>query len=109
MQKTTHSPQISDSNVWKEIEQHKKRLENSQMRDLFQQDPERFKKFSQKFQGDGLLLDFSKNIVDEAAFRSLLKLAEEAQIPQWRDKMFNGEKINNSENRAVLHVALRNR
>jgi len=108
MQKTSHN-QISDSNVWKEVENHKVRLENTQMRDLFKQDQERFNKFSLKFQGDALLLDFSKNIIDEPAFRSLLKLAEEAHVSQWRDKMFNGEKINNSENRAVLHIALRNR
>jgi glucose-6-phosphate isomerase len=108
MQKTT-SNQISDSKVWHEIEQHQKRLENVQMRELFQKEPDRFKKFSLHFQGDGMLLDFSKNIFDEDAFKSLLKLIEEANVRQWREKMFNGEKINNTENRAVLHIALRNR
>ena len=100
--------QVCDWEVWKELENHKKRMEKAHMRDMFHQDSNRFQKFSVKFQDD-LLLDYSKNLVDEAVMKSLFKLASEAQVFQWRDKMFNGEKINNTENRAVLHIALRNR
>ncbi|CAK1590935.1 unnamed protein product [Parnassius mnemosyne] len=79
---------------------------------LFQQDPDRFKKFSLRLQtpNDGdILLDYSKNRVDATAFDLLLNLAKSRGVEQARDAMFSGEKINFTENRAVLHVALRNR
>lgn len=81
------------------------------MRALFEQDPERQKKFSlvQDF-GDGpLLFDYSKHIITEETLGLLFKLAHEADVAGGRDKMFTGAKINTTENRAVLHVALRNR
>jgi glucose-6-phosphate isomerase len=77
------------------------------MRDLFAKDPKRFEKFSVRF-GD-ILLDFSKNRITDETLRLLLELARWAKIEQWRDRMFRGEKINITENRAVLHIALRNR
>jgi glucose-6-phosphate isomerase len=77
------------------------------MRDLFAQDPERFKTFSLDF--DGLLLDFSKNRITSETMKLLQALAMECDVPGWTKKMFNGEKINLTENRAVLHIALRNR
>ncbi|CAG5026648.1 unnamed protein product [Parnassius apollo] len=79
---------------------------------LFQQDADRFKKFSLRLQtpNDGdILLDYSKNRVDATAFDLLLNLAKSRGVEQARDAMFSGEKINFTENRAVLHVALRNR
>ena len=76
------------------------------MRDLFARDPQRFQRFSRRF-GD-MLLDFSKNRITEETVRLLISLAREADIEGWRERMFTGEKINNTEGRAVLHVALRN-
>jgi glucose-6-phosphate isomerase len=77
------------------------------MRDLFAQDPDRFKKFSLEF--EGLLLDFSKNRITGETLKLLRALAVERDVAGWAKKMFNGEKINITENRAVLHIALRNR
>lgn len=79
---------------------------------LFQQDSERFKKFSLKLAtpNDGdLLIDFSKNRIDEQTFNLLLDLAKSRKVEASRDAMFSGQKINFTENRAVLHTALRNR
>jgi glucose-6-phosphate isomerase len=77
------------------------------MRDLFQQDPERFDTFSLKFQE--LLLDFSKNRITQTTMTLLRDLAEQAGLKAWIEKMLTGEKIIVTENRAVLHIALRNR
>jgi glucose-6-phosphate isomerase len=77
------------------------------MRDLFAQDPKRFEKFSLRF--NDILLDFSKNRITDETLRLLLDLARFAKVEDWRDRMFRGEKINITENRAVLHIALRNR
>ncbi|XP_013180264.1 PREDICTED: glucose-6-phosphate isomerase [Papilio xuthus] len=79
---------------------------------LFQQDADRFKKFSLCLPtpNDGdILLDYSKNRLDATAFELLLNLAKSRGVEQARDAMFTGEKINFTENRAVLHIALRNR
>jgi len=79
---------------------------------LFQQDPERFKKFSLKLAtpNDGdFLLDYSKNRIDDANMQLLLELARSRKVEEARDAMFLGQKINFTENRAVLHIALRNR
>lgn len=75
------------------------------MRELFADDPERFRRFS--VQVDDLLLDFSKNRITETTLDLLVKLAEAADLPAWRDKMFSGAPINATEGRAVLHTALR--
>ena len=77
------------------------------MRDLFAADPERFVRFSLRL-GD-LLVDYSKNRITEKTLDLLARLAGEAGLRDWIDAMFSGEKINRTENRAVLHVALRNR
>jgi len=77
------------------------------MRDLFAQDADRFKKFSLEF--DGLFLDFSKNRITGETLSLLRALAVERDVSGWTKKMFTGEKINITENRAVLHIALRNR
>ena len=76
---------------------------------LFKQDPKRFSKFSTSFQGTDILLDYSKNIVTEKTLELLVQLAKDSHLEEWRNKMFSGEAINTTENRAVLHVALRNR
>ena len=82
-------------------------------KELFAQDPQRFSKFSREYVSPEdpsvtFLLDFSKNLIDENILSTLLELVKEAQVETYRDKMFAGEHINTSEDRAVLHVALRN-
>ncbi len=77
------------------------------MRDLFKDDPARFDKFSLRF--EDILLDFSKNRVTEETISLLRALATQADLKGWTEKMFTGQKINTTEDRAVLHVALRNR
>ena len=75
------------------------------MRQRFADDPERFRKFSVSI--GGLLLDFSKNLIDDAVFAGLIALAEATDVSKQRGRMFSGEPINVTEDRAVLHVALR--
>lgn len=76
------------------------------IRALFASDPSRFESFSARF--GGILLDFSKTSLTQESFSLLLQLAEQANVASRRDAMFAGEKINTTENRAVLHTALRN-
>ena len=83
------------------------------LKDLFAQDPNRFAKFSAEYvdatdRSTTFLLDYSKNLITEPILGTLLTLAREAGIETYRDKMFAGEHINTTEDRAVLHVALRN-
>ena len=98
---------VTQSQTWKALEQHKQQIESLAMRDLFAREPDRFQRLSLR-QGD-LLLDFSKNRVTDETLRLLRQLAREAGVEAMRDRMFAGEPINVTENRAVLHVALRNR
>jgi len=77
------------SPTWHELEQQAKRFQSIHLRDLFANDPDRFKKFSLEV-GD-ILLDYSKNLIDHEVFNLLMKLAVEAKVSEWRDKMFNGE------------------
>lgn len=92
---------------WKTLCEHEKFISTLHMRQLFEADPKRFEKFSLKF-GD-ILLDYSKHRITEETLALLYQLARDAKIEDWRDRMFSGEKINITENRAVLHTALRNR
>ena len=93
--------------AWKRVEKlHSTR--KIELRYAFAADQERFKKFSRELDGE-ILLDFSKNLIDEEIFEALLALAQEADLAAAREAMFRGEKINRTENRAVLHTALRNR
>ena len=83
------------------------------LKDLFAQDPSRFKKFSAEYvdatdRNTTFLLDYSKNLITDPILGTLLALAREAGVETYRDKMFAGEHINTTEDRAVLHVALRN-
>lgn len=77
------------------------------MRDWFSNDPHRFEKFSLRFKDT--LVDFSKNRITDETVALLLELIRESNLKSWIEKMFSGEKINSTEKRAVLHVALRNR
>lgn len=82
------------------------------LKDLFDADPKRFEKFSREYNSPQkdvhVLLDFSKNLVNDDVFSTLISLAKEGGVEQARDDMFSGKHINTSEDRAVLHVALRN-
>ena len=98
---------ITSSPTWQALEKHKQDLSSSHMRELFAQDPNRFKTFSRRF--DDILFDFSKNRITEKTLELLIKLAQEADLKGMTEKMFVGEKINTTEDRAVLHIALRNR
>lgn len=92
---------------WQALKQHQREIAPLHMRDLFQQDAQRFARFSLD-QGD-FLLDYSKNLITEKTFALLMQLARETQLSLWTEKMFAGEAINFTEGRAVLHTALRNR
>ena len=98
---------LTSSPAWQNLLKHYDTQKDVQMRDLFAQDPERFKKFSLEF--EGILFDFSKNRITDETLRLLRALAVDRDVPGWAKKMFSGEKINTTENRAVLHIALRNR
>jgi glucose-6-phosphate isomerase len=98
---------LTQSTIWKKLISHQKDIAKLQMRDLFAEDPQRFDKFSIQYKD--ILLDFSKNRITQETRDLLLQLAREAKVEEWRERMFSGEKINITENRAVLHVALRNR
>jgi glucose-6-phosphate isomerase len=93
--------------AWKALQAHHQDISNVHMRDMFEQDQDRFNKFSLTFKD--ILLDYSKNRIDEKSMRLLFDLAREAELKPGIDRMFAGEKINNTEDRSVLHVALRNR
>jgi glucose-6-phosphate isomerase len=93
--------------AWKALKEHHKEVASLHMRDLFASDPERFEKFSLRL-GD-MLFDYSKNRITEETVALLLDLARQANLVEKIQAMFAGEKINNTEGRAVLHVALRNR
>ena len=95
------------SAAWQKLVEHQKNLAGLHMRELFSNDNQRFDKFSVQFKD--ILLDYSKNLVTEETLKLLFSLARERQVETWRDRMFSGEKINITEDRAVLHIALRNR
>lgn len=99
-------PDVADTPAWEALEKHFEATKDVQMRDQFAADPERFDKFSLKF--EDILMDFSKNRISEETMDLLYKLAEQQDVMGLAKKMYSGEKINETEGRAVLHVALRN-
>ena len=98
---------LTESDAWKALLAHYQETKDLHMRDLFDQDPQRFEKFSAQM--DDLLLDFSKNRITDETFKLLCDLARYSEVEQWRDRMFAGEQLNITEFRPVLHTALRNR
>lgn len=86
---------------------HAERMQNLQMRDMFESDPERFKKFTKCF--DNILLDYSKNRIDDEVISDLKALAEQCGLDKAVEAFFGGEAINETEGRAVMHTALRYR
>jgi glucose-6-phosphate isomerase len=93
--------------AWQALQKHQREMAGVHMRDLFAQDPRRFECFSLRF-GD-ILFDYSKNRVTQDTMGLLFDLARQANLTDKIEAMFTGQKVNNTENRAVLHVALRNR
>ncbi|MBU4446713.1 glucose-6-phosphate isomerase, partial [bacterium] len=93
--------------AWKKLEKHYKALKHRQMKDFFTEDTARFSKFSVRF--EDILIDYSKNIINEETVNLLLQLAREVQLENAIEKMLSGDVINETENRAALHPALRNR
>ncbi|WP_213993770.1 glucose-6-phosphate isomerase [Sodalis sp. dw_96] len=98
----------SHTAAWKALQQHYDQMKNVKISDLFAQDSDRFSKFSATFD-DQMLVDFSKNRITGETLAKLQDLAKECDLSGAIKSMFSGEKINRTEDRAVLHVALRNR
>ncbi|HKZ56765.1 MAG TPA: glucose-6-phosphate isomerase [Thermodesulfovibrionales bacterium] len=92
---------------WQNLTAHFRKIKNIHMKNLFIADPKRFEKFSIQF--NDILVDYSKNRFTEETLTLFLELAEEVNLRDAIERMFTGDKINETENRAVLHVALRNR
>lgn len=93
--------------AWQALQQHAGQIKQLHMRELFVQDSTRFDRFSVSF--NDLLLDYSKNLINTETMTHLQALAEQCELKAWIERIFAGEKINHTEQRAVLHSALRNR
>ena len=98
------NPTITQS--WQALQQHRLLFDKVQLKDLFFNDADRFKRFS--VQSGDIFFDYSKNLLTENTFEILLELANECKLKEAVQAMFTGEKINETENRSVLHTALRN-
>ena len=91
--------------AWRAVEREGERLGGLTLRELFDRDPERFGAFS--FRHEDLLVDLSKEKIDRPGLDALLALAGAAELPAWRDALFTGKRVNATEGRAALHMALR--
>ncbi len=96
-----------ETKAWKKLKNHFKVMKKKNTKDLFKKQKGRFKDFSSKF--EDIFLDYSKNMINKKTMRLLLDLADELDLKDAINKFFSGDKINETENRAVLHTALRNR
>lgn len=97
------------TNAWKALENLFNNNKTTTIKELFAKDAERFKKYSVRFPKEDIFVDYSKNIVDDNIMKELFNLARETKVDEAIVSMFSGEKINRTEDRAVLHTALRNR
>ncbi|PHM73169.1 glucose-6-phosphate isomerase [Xenorhabdus kozodoii] len=98
----------SQTEAWKALQQHFEQMKKVHLRDLFEQDKERFAAFSATFDQQ-ILVDYSKNRITTETLEKLQALAQETDLASAIRSLFSGEKINRTEDRAVLHIALRNR
>ena len=98
---------LTETAPWKALEEHHREIGSVHMRELFAADPDRFGRFSIEL--EDLLFDYSKNRIDRTTVKLLLELARASGVPEAAHAMYRGEKINWTEDRSVLHVALRNR
>ncbi len=96
---------LRERKAWQALERHYAEVSDRHLRELFQEDPGRGERLTAE--AEGIYLDYSKNRITDETMRLLVELAEESAVPARRDAMFRGEHINVSEDRAVLHVALR--
>lgn len=96
-----------DTQSWKKLEAHFQQIKHKHLKQFFSEDPSRAEKFS--FTWEEFFVDFSKTHLTDETLRLLLELARETKVTEAIEQMFGGEKINQTEHRAVLHVALRNR
>lgn len=109
---TPHTAQMlpklnpAETPSWVQLGEHFSKIRDVHMRDLFRSDPERFSKFS--LSSGEILFDYSKNRITSETLELLLSLAHDCKVPEAISDMFSGERINETENRAVLHTALRN-
>jgi glucose-6-phosphate isomerase len=101
----TNSISLTQRPAWKALEAHQQQIQGKQLKQLFADDPARGERFT--VETGGIFLDFSKNRITDETLKLLIQLAEESGLRARIDAMFRGEKINITENRAVLHVALR--
>jgi glucose-6-phosphate isomerase len=101
----TDVPPLRERKAWQALERHYADICDRQLREMFQEDPSRGERL--RAEAEGIYLDYSKNRVTDETMQLLVDLAEESGVPERRDAMFRGEHINVSENRPVLHVALR--
>ena len=97
-----------NTQAWKALEAHQSQLAHTTIADLFKQEQNRFNDYSLTFENQ-ILVDFSKNKINQETLKLLRQLAKESALDEAINAMFMGEKINRTENRAVLHTALRNR
>jgi len=102
-----HKQNPTQTKAWQQLTEHFAKMSEVQMKDLFAADPQRFNQFSQSF--ENVLVDYSKNIITADTLKTLLQLAEECGLKAAIEAMYSGEKINATEGRSVLHIALRNR
>ena len=98
----------TNTQAWKALEAHQSQLAHTTIADLFKQEENRFNNYSLTFENQ-ILVDFSKNKINQETLKLLHQLAKESALDEAINAMFTGEKINRTENRAVLHTALRNR
>jgi glucose-6-phosphate isomerase len=98
---------LTASPAWKALERHQREIAPLHLRELFASDPQRFNRFSVRW--NDFLVDYSKNRINDKTVSLLFDLAYEARLTEWTNKMFSGGKINSTEQRSVLHIALRNR
>src|SRR5436305_14206736 len=96
---------LTDRPAWKNLERHFQDVRELHLRQLFAADPERGKRMTAE--AAGIYLDYSKNRITDQTIKLLFQLAEESGLRPRIDAMFRGAMLNNTENRAVLHVALR--
>ena len=101
----TNLKPLTQRPAWKALAAHYKRIQKLHLRELFTDDPKRGERLTVEVVG--LFLDYSKNRITDQTLKLLLQLARESGLPEKIEAMFAGEKINVTENRAVLHVALR--
>jgi glucose-6-phosphate isomerase len=102
---TTQVTPLTQRQAWKALEEHYQQVRDLHLRELFAQDPQRGKRYAHE--AVGIYLDYSKNRINDETLRLLLQLAASSGLRERIDAMFRGEKINITEDRAVLHVALR--